>query len=174
MSANEQDLSKMKSIEEVSSAIETAIKGLDQNDKQISITFAREKLTFKVLICQRAGTKCVNGKYSIEGMENDALVFANNANKNFKIKRIYVKEEEDEAIWALREENISPTKYSKSRPNMAINKIPESGDSGSESDTDSEDDHRDYYIVLASAKDEVPPECAWEAVDPHGFVIYDI
>ena len=38
------DLSKMKSIVDVSSAIEQVIKGLDEDDKQISITFARECL----------------------------------------------------------------------------------------------------------------------------------
>ena len=60
------DLSKMKSIVDVSSAIEQVIKGLDEDDKQISITFAREKKMFKVLICQRAASKSVNGNFSIQ------------------------------------------------------------------------------------------------------------
>ena len=62
----------MQSIDEVSSSIEKQIKSLGDN-KEITITFAREKKTFKVLLCQRAGSKQVNGKYSILGKENDAL-----------------------------------------------------------------------------------------------------
>eukprot|EP01084_Bolivina_argentea_P132216 233316_1 len=159
VSANEVDLSKMTLIEDVSKAIEKLIKKLDNDKKEITITFAREKKTYKVLICQRAGSRVVNGKYSIQGKENDALCFAKNDNINLKIQRIYVNEEEDEAIWALREVDILKDKKGKKKPTKTR---------GSDSE-DSEDNHRDYYIVLASAKDEVPPECAWEAVDPHGL-----
>ena len=45
-----------------------------------------------MLICQRAGSKMVNGKFPMQEKENDALMFANNANENFKIMRIYVNE----------------------------------------------------------------------------------
>ena len=99
---------------------------------------------------------------------NDALMFANDTNEDFKIMRIYVNE--DEAIWTLREVNIAPKKDSKSKPKKKQPK--DDGFSSEESDSDESDEenHRDYYIVLPSVKDEVPPECAWEAVDPHGFV----
>eukprot|EP00485_Elphidium_margaritaceum_P004014 CAMPEP_0202687728 /NCGR_PEP_ID=MMETSP1385-20130828/3367_1 /ASSEMBLY_ACC=CAM_ASM_000861 /TAXON_ID=933848 /ORGANISM="Elphidium margaritaceum" /LENGTH=1356 /DNA_ID=CAMNT_0049342569 /DNA_START=13 /DNA_END=4083 /DNA_ORIENTATION=+ len=180
VSANEVDLSKLKSVEAVSSAIQKLVKSLkDGADSTVSIVMAREKKTFKVLLCQRAGTKMVNAKYSIEGMENDALKFSNNDNKNLKILRIYVNEEEDESIWALREINIngasdalgSKKKKKHHRKTMGDDSDDEEDDDDDEDDDDEEDDenHRDYYIVLASAKDEVPPECAWEAVDPHGL-----
>jgi len=163
VSANDVDLSKMQSVKEVSSAIAGVVKSL-ADDGELTVTFAREKQTFKVLICQRAGTKEVNGKYSIQGMENDALMFANNENKDFKIQRIYVNEEEDEAIWALRKVDIHKDKPSKKSKQSRKRAASTSSQGSSE-----EENHLDYYIVLASAKDEVPPECAWEAVDPHGL-----
>lgn len=173
MSANEVDLSRMKSVKSVSDAIEKLIKSLPDDDDNITVTFARKKETFKVLICQRAGTRVVNGKYSIEGMENDALMFANNLNRNFKIMRIYVNYEEDEAIWALREINIhSKTSRTRTRSSSSRKRTKSKHREDSEMDDDeseSQENHRDYYIVLAHASEEVPPECAWEAVDPHGL-----
>eukprot|EP01083_Nonionella_stella_P238569 835889_1 len=149
VSANEVDLSKMTLIEDVSNAIKKLIMTLYNNgDNEITITFAREKKTYKVLICQRAGSREVNGRYNIQGKSNGALFFAQNDNVNIKIMRIYVNEEEDEALWAIREVDISRDK--------TIN------------NSDNEDNYRDYYIVLAGAKDEVPPSYAWEAVEPHG------
>merc|ERR1712176_162842 len=114
------------------------VKSLDEKS-EINLTFAREKKMFKVIMCQRSGSRICNGKYSIQGMENDALLFAKNDNIKLKIMRIYVNEEEDESIWALRE--------------MI--------DTNNNSDDEEEEEHRDYYICLASATDEVPPECGW-------------
>ena len=60
MSANDVDLSRLKTIKSVSDAIEKLIKSLPDDDANITVTFARQKQTFKVLICQRAGTKAGN------------------------------------------------------------------------------------------------------------------
>merc|ERR1712176_1691778 len=109
------------------------VKSLDEKS-EINLTFAREKKMFKVIMCQRSGSRICNGKYSIQGMENDALLFAKNDNIRLKIMRIYVNEEEDESIWALREMIGHKNKNNQS----------------SDYSEDEEEEHRDYYICLAS------------------------
>eukprot|EP01083_Nonionella_stella_P272197 922837_1 len=135
----------------------------------ITITFARQKNTFKILICARAGYALANGKYSIQGRHNDVFCFAKNDDINFKIMRIYVNEEDDEAIWALRQfKNVSHTKRiiqlilcNMSRSIqlhivMDIHEIIIQHAFINETE--------DHYIVLSPASDELPPECGWETV----------
>ncbi|ETO14528.1 hypothetical protein RFI_22843 [Reticulomyxa filosa] len=140
-SVGKEDLSAVKSVKEVLKSIEDHINMILSKVKggvlgispEISLTFAREKKVFRVMMVQRGGTKEVDGKYTISGQENGALRFVKNEDPSFRICRIYLSEKQNEAIWALRKDN------------------------------------QDYYIVLAEAKDEMPPECGWEAVDPHGL-----
>eukprot|EP01084_Bolivina_argentea_P102153 183054_1 len=54
---------------------------------------------FKVLVCQRAGIEKLNGKYSVEGKRNGALLFAKNDNQDIKIMR------DNKGKWVFREIN---------------------------------------------------------------------
>eukprot|EP01084_Bolivina_argentea_P070549 128264_1 len=120
LKVNDTALKKINCIDDVWSAINSK----NYNHESIKIKFARKRKTFPVLICQRAGTKCVNGKYSIESKENDALLFSNNNDANFKIMRIFVNKKEDRAIWTLRNTHVKPTRDYYTALTTATNTVP--------------------------------------------------
>eukprot|EP01083_Nonionella_stella_P300537 1026577_1 len=180
VSANGRDLRNIKQIDKVTFllGVDACTTG-DKKHKRITITFARQKNTFKILVCDRAGYASANGKYSIQGMHNGVLCLAKNDDINFKIMRIYVNEEDDEAIWALRQFNYT------CRTMHIIDLIlchmlraiqldivvdihaiimRHAFIDETEEETGLELKERDHYIVLARASDELPPECGWEAV----------
>ncbi|ETO09615.1 hypothetical protein RFI_27762, partial [Reticulomyxa filosa] len=188
VSIGTEDLSGVKVISEVNKTIEDYVNmtlskvkgGASDAQAQIVLTFAREKRVFRVCMVQRGGTKEVDGKYTISGQENGALKFVKNEDPSFRICRIYLHEKQGKVLFVLPSLIICDStpakggkgkrggkrknrnKYTKKKKNITIiNK--------DEAIWALRKENQDYYIVLAAAKDELPPECGWEAVDPHGL-----
>eukprot|EP01084_Bolivina_argentea_P215444 365764_1 len=148
ISCEQCDLSPSKSMNNVSTLM-TKIANIGKNSHSYGcqMTFGRDKSKFPILLCNRAGNDMVNGKYCVQGTEENAFLFVNQNNSNLVIHVIYLDEEEDEVIWALSMINIA---------------VEESNDS-------QEITSKDCYVVLSDTKQQIPPTHGWEAVEPNGL-----
>ena len=98
MTANAVDLSEMISQDEVLQTIGEIV----ERDQQITMKFARERKTYKVIIIKNAGTDVMNGKYIINGTNNGAVMFVKKKEPVLKIIRSHINEAKDEAMWVIR------------------------------------------------------------------------
>ena len=139
MNVDDEDVALIGTIDKLKVFLDGYIKKKKANkESTMVLKFGRRKNMFPIVILNRAGTKQLDGKYSIHGRLNEAFRFVKNDDACFEINRIFFDDDNDEAVWCIRE-NLETTKALKGNDDEDGNEDSKNENEDSKSDEKKED-----------------------------------